>query len=201
MPNMDSSSKLGFVITTLLAWLGLAGFIDAIIEWQNWFEQGVMEHWRSTKVWIATVLFWWFPIPIPSWAIDYCVIGGIVIRAKPPMKWAVPDGFNMSELKLSERVHVFASRCLNNFPKDFAIFLLWPLYLLFVFVLLIAPKPNGLAVKADFKLPNGDQPPDVWISQNEIIMVTRQVHFRLLWYFASFIPFLFVVSKLLYEFG
>jgi hypothetical protein len=80
--------------TIILAWLGLAGVSDAIVDWQLWFEHGIMSHWRSTKEWITAVLLWWLPFSLPSWTLDYFLLGGIVARAKPPRKWVVPDGFD-----------------------------------------------------------------------------------------------------------
>jgi hypothetical protein len=66
---------------------GVAGFSDAIIEWQPWIEQGVMPHWRSVKEWRVAVLFWWVPVRIPTRLIDDFVLSTIVIRSAPQPRW------------------------------------------------------------------------------------------------------------------
>lgn len=69
------------LILTLLSWLGLAGLSDSFVEWHHWFEVGVMQHWRSVKVWMIAVLFDWVPFPTPNWIIDYVLAGSIVFRS------------------------------------------------------------------------------------------------------------------------
>ncbi len=71
---------LKIICVTVLAWLGLAGLTDNMIEWQSWFEQGIMVHWRSIKAWFSAVVFGWFPWEIPDWFYDYVIIGGLYTR-------------------------------------------------------------------------------------------------------------------------
>lgn len=66
--------------TMFLAWLGLAGFADNLLEWREWFEVGIMEHWRAVKFWMTETLLFWIPFDVPSWVVDYLLLGGVFVR-------------------------------------------------------------------------------------------------------------------------
>ncbi len=65
------------LVTILLAWLGLAGLSENIVEWQAWFQVGILNHWTALKDALLTVL----PFHVPSMLIDYCVIGGMMMKS------------------------------------------------------------------------------------------------------------------------
>ena len=81
MDGHKKQSVGAIVIGTLLAWLGLAGLSDSILEWQTWFEQGIMQHWRSIKEWMIAVVLDWVPFNVKSWMIDYSTISAVVARS------------------------------------------------------------------------------------------------------------------------
>lgn len=109
------------LVATGLAWLGLAGLVDAWLEWQQWFEQGVMQHWRSVKVWIVAVLLDWVPFNIPLWIIDYSVVGMIVVRCAPYRALSRPPWPLKETLASFVRVGP-------------VVFLLWPVALYFILI-------------------------------------------------------------------
>ena len=65
------------LVTILLAWLGLAGLSENIVEWQNWFQVGILTHWTALKDALLGLL----PFHVPSALIDYCVIGGMMMKS------------------------------------------------------------------------------------------------------------------------
>lgn len=64
-------------VGTLLAWLGLAGLSDSVVVWRDWFEIGVMTHWRAVKDWLLECA----PFAIPFWVPDFLLVLGTMIRA------------------------------------------------------------------------------------------------------------------------
>lgn len=168
------------LITTALAWLGLAGLSDAIIEWQHWFEQGVFQHWRSVKEWTIAVLLWWVPFKIPSVAIDYLVVGAIVVRAIPPRNWAIPDDTH----PVSRWFDVFLSNLFLDLPQRIFLVLIWPVVIINSLAMIILDFPHD----PDEKKPRVRRHYMIWVRKMGV-------------YFLGFIPFLFAVSTLLYDFG
>jgi len=65
------SSKLFFAVSIVFTWLSVAGIADNIIEWKQWFEVGVMEHWRAVRQYIMS----WLPFEISKFWVDYLLIG------------------------------------------------------------------------------------------------------------------------------
>jgi hypothetical protein len=63
-----------------LSWLGLAGLADNLVEWRDWFDVGIMEHWRTVKLWLTETVLFWFPYSVPSWVVDYLLLGCVFIR-------------------------------------------------------------------------------------------------------------------------
>ncbi len=39
-----------------------------------------MEHWRVVKLWITGTFLFWVPYSVPSWVVDYFLLGGVFIR-------------------------------------------------------------------------------------------------------------------------
>ena len=74
-------SKITYALAIFLSWLGLAGIADNFVERRDWFEVGIMQHWRFFKGWLIYNVFWWLPFAVPSWVIDYFCIGVVVFRS------------------------------------------------------------------------------------------------------------------------
>ena len=68
-------------IGLLLGWIGLAGFADNLVVWKEWFDVGIMAHWRALKYLIIDELLFWLPFRVPDWFFDYIVIGLIFGRS------------------------------------------------------------------------------------------------------------------------
>lgn len=162
------------IITTFFACLGLAGLSDNIVEWQDWFQHGVLAHWIAFKAAITGVL----PFPIPDFLLDYLAIGALHVQSSMMMvkDWSTAlrpsDEFrsqNWIRLVFATviAVVVFAAITLAQM-------LIWP-WRMFL-ILLFATDPLAPAE-------------------------TRKAYQQLLWNFAylliAFIPFLFVCSNLL----
>ena len=190
---MAEQRKRGLIVTlvtTVLALLGLAGLFDAIVEWQNWFDQGVMQHWRSVKEWMSAVLFWWVPFHIPRWVYDYAVIGLMLARAA---QYHWQDGWSDRPPKLdarmsdtAKRADLFISHYTRRFPIIlFSHLLLWPVMLAHA-VIMVA-----------MQYPHADSQAD-WMRQRSLY---RRYFVRAAYTLAAFIPVLFVCSTLLYELG
>jgi hypothetical protein len=87
-----------------LSWLGLAGLADNIVEWREWFDIGIMEHWRIVKLWLTETLLFWFPYSVPSWVVDYLLLGCVFIRPyllNTTQKSAERAGEKMREQKVA----------------------------------------------------------------------------------------------------
>lgn len=194
MSNKNGSFFLWFVLT-MLTWLGLAGLSDEIVEWQAWFEQGVMQHWRSIKEWVIAILFWWVPFRVPSWLIDYFVVGAIVFRAGGAVKWNENWRYGPERalaeygyIPLHWRIEWLMSHTLtlSRFPAHVIFVFIWPL----AFLMMIAEAIRGRAFS-----------PKITASANEkrrhmIVWLTR-----IIWQFVGFIPVLFACSTVLYKLG
>lgn len=168
---------------TALAWLGLAGLSDAIVEWQAWFEQGVMQHWRSIKQWMIAVIFFWVPISIPSWLIDYFVVGIMIRRSLPKIRWVgpVPSGGSCEDIVVRNDIRL---TLLLAHAGRFTCLMIWPLVIIHSIIMMVTDFP--------------------WEKEEDRIIYRNNswnVLTKLIWYLISFIPFLFVVSNLLYDFG
>ena len=192
--HKKSSFFPGFV-TILLAWLGLAGLSDAVVDWQTWFEQGLMQHWRSVKEWVIAIFLWWVPFRVPSWWIDYFVIGTICIRTSNAPKWnenwlygpkqaQEEYGYIPLTWKLEWTMsHTFT---LSRLPAIVSIFMIWPIAILMLSVEAI----RGRAFSSVDKMPTN-------VRRREMIAWLL----RITWCFVCFIPFLFVCSTVLYQHG
>lgn len=64
--------------STGLQLLGLAGLCDSIVQWNDFVQAGILNHYDQLK---ATLLFWIPPV-IRGYPIDYLVVGGSVFFAK-----------------------------------------------------------------------------------------------------------------------
>ncbi|MAE90026.1 MAG: hypothetical protein CMI67_10620 [Pelagibaca sp.] len=169
---------------TGLAWLGLAGFSDAVIEWQTWFDQGVMQHWISVKEWIVAVFLDWVPFEVPSWSIDYIVLGGIVMRSLPKTTWNRPIELDERQPKWMKKADFILSDIFIAWPKNILLSVVWPIII-----------PHTIAMyMLDFPHDSAERKPSAQAAY-------RATFLRLLWYTVSFIPFLFVTSNLLYSYG
>lgn len=179
-----------------LAWLGLAGMSDAIVTWQAWFEQGVMQHWRSLKEWVIAILLWWVPFQVPRWLLDYFLIGAIVMRTSNAPRWnenwlfgpkqaQEEYGYIPFTWKLEWTMsHTFT---LMRLPAIVLNFFIWPLTILGLSVEAIRGEAFSPAI---VKVPP---------SERRLGMIAWL--FRIAWCFISFIPFLFLCSTVLYQHG
>jgi len=179
----------------MLAWLGLAGLSDAIVDWQTWFEQGVMQHWRSLKEWITAILLWWVPFRIPSWLIDYLVIGTIILRTSGAPKWnenwrfgpeqaLAKYGYIPLDWKLEWVMgHTFT---LLRLPAIVVNWVIWPLVIIGLSIEAIRGKAFSDEIKTT-------------ASEKRRFMVVWLT--RIIWQFVSFIPVIFVCSTVLYQHG
>ena len=180
-----------------LTCLGLAGLSDAIVDWQNWFEQGVMQHWRSVKAWVTAILLWWVPFRVPSWLIDYFVISAIVVRTSPAPKWNERWRFGPEDalevygyIPLTWKLEWLMSHMLTpqRLPATLVVFILWPLLLLVAIVEVVRGKSFAPEYAEKTTAIEKRRVTIAWLS-------------RMGWAFVSFIPVLFVCSTVLYELG
>lgn len=188
--------KIGVVrwlIMTLLAWLGLAGLSDAIVEWQDWFEQDVMEHWRFVKGWVITRLLWWVPFIVPSWFIDYLVISMIVVRTSPIPRWNEHWRFGPAEametygyIPFTWKMEWVMSHVFMRFPRLVLLFLMWPIALSLLLIEVITGKTLATDLDLDLR-------------KRRSAMVSWLI--GIVWCFVSFIPVLFALSTVLYKHG
>ena len=173
--------------------LGLAGLSDSIIDWQVWFEQGVMNHWRSLKAWIIAVILWWVPFHVPSWFLDYSIISAVVTRSSPIPKWNEHWRYGPDEalrdygrIPLHWKLEWLMSHFLLRSYKVVLLFLAWPIALP---VLCIEAIRGSAFAK------------DIVMEKRERRVETSRWLTRILGYAAGFIPVLFVCSTILYEHG
>jgi len=80
MKKSEFKSGFMWLSALFLSWLGLAGLADNLVEWREWFDVGIMEHWRTVKLWLTETVLFWIPFSVPSWAVDYFVLGCIFMR-------------------------------------------------------------------------------------------------------------------------
>lgn len=193
MNNNENKSILGWLMVTMLAWLGLAGLSDAIVEWQRWFEQGIMQHWRSVKEWAIAVLLWWVPFRVPSWVLDYSIISVIVTRASPVPRWNEHWNFGPADARAEYGYIPFRwklewamSQVFIRWPRIILVFLTWPLAL----PLLTVEAIRGRAFA-----------PEVPFDRNDKRQAIVNWYKRIAWCFVSFIPILFACSTVLYTHG
>lgn len=172
-------------LMTILAWLGLSGLVDNMLDWKDWFEFGVMEHWRSAKQWLIAIAFDWLPFRVRPWLIDYMIIGAITFRSMPKSRWTQSAEFRAIQPEWALKADLVLSELFIALPKKFIAAMLWPVIIVNAFLAEIIDY--GPDVEA-YVVEN-------WRSGNRLLLL------RLIWYTTSFIPFLFLVSELLYEFG
>lgn len=189
--NERKIGVVGWLIMTLLAWLGLAGLSDAIVEWQDWFEQDVMEHWRFVKGWVITRLLWWMPFIVPSWFIDYLVISMIVVRTSPIPRWNEHWRFGPEEametygyIPFTWKMEWVMSHVFMRFPRLVLLFLMWPIALPWLLIEVI----TGKMLATDIDLRKRRSAMVIWL-------------IGIAWCFVSFIPVLFALSTVLYKHG
>lgn len=232
-----------WTVVTLLSWLGLAGIADNVLEWQRWFDIGVLQHWTSIKVWVSVVLFSWLPFQIPSWILDYFAAGSVVARAThidrerilladanlrarlSVRQWAAL----VKEESDDEIIDTFAA----EIPMDLKMRTLWTLSAVTTILLTIIFWPlvlvwylfsisrivkhslrSKVAAERQFLLPSPfmyDDDPNSAYSKGLVkyrkafeevqIASLKSTSKGLAISVLGFIPFLFVASTLLYEFG
>lgn len=185
---MSETKKSGLITTivlTLLAWLGLAGVSDNWVEWQNWFEIGIMQHWRSVKEWLIAVVFDRMPFQVQPWMIDWVLVGSIVSRSFHTPMPSNPTGAELDwDLWLEWRIRQIFSRVF--------VVLFWPLYL---FAMLVVTEKNRRELIRDGKLKPRQYDHEIYAS------TYSKWKLLLFWNFILFIPVLFVCSTWLYKFG
>ena len=179
--DVNPPKPLTWVVLTGLSWLGLAGLFDAIVEWRDWFEFGIMEHWRSVKQWLIAVAFDWLPFRVRPWQIDYLVIGALMLRSIPKFIWTQPAEFRAIQPDRLLKTDLALSELLIAHPRKLVAAMFWPLVLLNTF--------------ATYLLDYGPDVPkehvEIWKARNRVLLL------RMAWFGLSFIPILFVASNLL----
>ena len=175
------------IVVTALAWLGLAGLSDNIVEWQWWFEVGIMQHWRSVKEWVIAVLLDWVPFRVNPWMIDYVSIGSLTVGGM--MRSLLPslDKFDKGK-EFTKRQKA------TSMPFVIAFFfIVWPINLVRALVGDDNPTNKDRAAAE-----RGVEQACRKMLRFETTLSLRRSLFR---GFVLFIPILFVCSNLLYEFG
>lgn len=185
------------IITTSLSWIGLSGLSDGIIEWRDWYEIGVMEHWRSVRTWISGNILFWLPFHIPNWIIDSVLVGNIVLKScvvAVKMK-ITPDEFenqnqrDESKQRTADWPHILNQIALVLLSLAFLPLVLigwgifWPIVLLIVVLNVIAntfKKKLPVTWRSEIIIASGD-PKDVLKSFSLTILL--------------FVPFLFMVTN------
>jgi hypothetical protein len=161
-------------IVTILAWLGLAGLSDNMIEWRDWFETGFMQHWRSIKYWLSYNLFAWIRIELPTWVFDWLLLGVIFTRSIIVADTTARPLYKFKKKELAAvAVYVLCGP-------------LTPVLYYFTYRITL-----GLVRQSERQ---SELEPALLRARNHWLVV---VCFSLL----GFIPFVFVCSTLLYEFG
>jgi hypothetical protein len=188
------------VLTTGLAWLGLAGLTDNIVEWQNWFEVGIMQHWRSVKTWIIAVLLDWVPFRVPSWGIDWLVVGSIHMRA------AMLERIKILELKFVRPYETTRSkvafRVLAAALNTLWLLLFWPLPLgLNVYDFLNEYSREDQKMFSIIRRAKGWERSPYWREDLANAVANDSTRRQIVSSIVLFIPILFVCSTVLYEFG
>jgi len=182
--NEREHSSFGWLVMTFLAWLGLAGLTDAVIEWQSWFEQGVLQHWSSVKEWIVAIPLGWLPFMVPTWFIDYLAVGGVFMRSLPQTRWERPPELDELQPKWMKRADILISEIFIGVPRRLIALIIWPVII-----------PNAVAMHL-LNFPHNSEEEKPLVRANYI-----GFYRRLIWCFVSFVPFLFVASTFLYKFG
>jgi hypothetical protein len=113
-----------------LSWLGFAGFADNMFEWREWFEIGVMEHWRAVKMWITKTVLFWVPFSVPSWVVDYLLLGGVFLRPYT-LQTSQKAQANAEKEMRGRRVRSYTTQHRSGLPVIWAIptLLFWPIVL------------------------------------------------------------------------
>ncbi len=170
-----------FLGSTFFSWLGLAGFADHIIEWKEWFDIGIMEHWRILKSWIAEAILFWVPFQVPDWIVDYLVLGGVFIRPYV-LNMNTRKANHVHELMKDKKGESFSVHQHSNHPAIWIIgnFLVWPISLT---ILVIEYLQNRFS-KHRASAPQVD--------------ATVKI---IAWCVVSFIPILFMASDLIATWG
>lgn len=206
------------IFAVFATWLGLAGIADSTVEWQSWFEQGIMQHWRSIKIWIEAVFLDWLPFDLPNWTFDYLILGAITARTA--IEPAISKGHVGSTLKSRASPwhedrhagHVFRSMKyelsgqLRSVVLIFIIIFSWPIVLFGILSFLFTPssdreyylKGHRAAGKS---INEGHAYLRRRVSKGEIDRRRLGLFKRLLGSILSFIPIIFVLSNLLYQHG
>ncbi|MEM9148598.1 MAG: hypothetical protein AAGC57_20765 [Pseudomonadota bacterium] len=165
------------IIGTLLSWLGLAGLADGIVEWKEWFEVGIFQHYRAVQGWVIDNLLFWFPLGLPEMAIDYCIIGVVFTRS---FHFA-NENRRLRVSRFLGPIQIYSSYWQLSISM-LAVFSLWPI-ILFISTLrallnLLGSFPNEIEYSIDMTI---------------VVFFTSAL--------GLFIPVLFVISDIGYTFG
>ncbi|MFG6524513.1 hypothetical protein [Sulfitobacter sp. M23508] len=188
MKKRDLKSWIVRLGAIFLSWLGLAGFSDNLVEWRDWFDVGVMEHWRAVKFWLTETFLFWIPFNVPSWVIDYCVLGCVFMRPYI-LHTTKRSGESADELmrkqrleqvKRGEKVTPYVVQHQSGIPVlwVFASLLFWPVVLIGEIRDYISNSIRGI-----------ESPQSITIFKITIISIV------------SFIPILFVATDLIETFA
>lgn len=187
-------------IGVVLSWIGLSGVADGLVEWQNWFNTGWMEHWRALKSYIALNVLYWLPFRVPLWTIDYLTLGLLTLRA-------VYSG----AMELARQTNLQTRFLLS--PLLLSI-LFWPVFWGYCLLSYLGVVKRNLRGSLLEKYSQCEGVvcrfvlfPIMMVlcvfakSMVAIYPARKQVSLFIIYSLLSFIPFLFVVSDVMYTFG
>lgn len=162
------------IITTFFACLGLAGLSENIVEWQAWFQTGILAHWTAFKAAITGLL----PFPIPGFLLDYLAIGALHVQSTFMQVKDWSGAFDDDERVLSRHwAYRLFGRIIGLLIFAFIILaqmLLWPWRMFLLLIYAFDPKAS------------------VFIRSE-----SRQILGNFGYLLLAFVPFLFVCSNLL----
>lgn len=200
------TDALKLILVLPIAWLGLSGFADNIIEWKAWYEVGVMTHWRSFKDLVSETFLFWVPFSLPSWTIDYLILGIIFARSY----WAAQsvsfrevaslgttrDYYIPSRLTKGQSKFRIYSQIKIHYYFTFILFFIlivpiWPLVLIFVSKSALEGEPSSPPI------PTKDDIVKDYIEKMQ--EAGKPNNYSTLWLFLiaclSFIPLLFLLTN------
>jgi len=163
------------LIGLFFGWLGAAGLSDNIIEWKEWFEIGIMIHWRYVQGFLIDILLSITSIKFPEWSLDYIILSITFFRITG--LYSLLNFYWFHGAALAWSIILFP---LQIFTSIF-LFIGWPLFLLYLMA-----KSVGLLIKKRF---------------TEVNKLTRIIVLRTTGFSIYFIIFLFFASDLIKTFS
>lgn len=168
------------IIGTLLSWLGLAGLADGIVDWREWFEIGIFNHYRAVQGWFIDSIHPYIQIKITAKSLDYFILATILFRSSIHALWDAPDFQRKGERQYQSIKEKFYLVVILIIYAAF-----WPFIVTYMMIMMVVgPFIRGRDAEFDFTVS----------SIREVIkMFARKL--------LLFIPVLFVISDIGYTFG